>query len=232
MNIVPRRNTPIAAAAAAAAVRRAYVQTFGREPSRTAFPLLMALVWIETGRGKSVQNHNFGNITAGKSWPGDAWRPPWFDFDGGTAITERNTHLHEEMLKGRAPSAFRAYDTPEAGALDFVRTLRTSFPEVLEAAELGEPDGFRVALSRKYSGDYKNPKSTPTLAQLQAEFQPFAADLPGDVPGDLPKGVGFVRILLIVGMISTSGVLLWQALRPPKPAKKPTAQAEPTAQAA
>lgn len=209
MNVVPRRTTPISAADAAEAVKRAWPQVFGAAISRRAFPLIMALVWIETARGQSLQNNNFGNITAGPSWPGDAWRPPWFDLEGGTNVSERNVHLHEEMLKGKAPSAFRAYATREGGALDFVRTLKASFPEVIEAAESSDPDTFRLALSRKYSGDYKNPDSTRTFAQLQQLFDPMATGLPG--------GLGVGKILLIVAMVSTSGVLIWQALRTPAP---------------
>lgn len=168
MQVVPRIRTPISLEETKAILERLFPEE--------QVPLIGALVFIETARGQSMQNHNFGNITASEQFSGQAWRPTWFEVD--EASSERDKRLHEEMLEGRAPRAFRAYDSPQKGADDFARILRSNFPEILEAASFGEPDNFRVALSKKYSKDYENPAATKTLAQFQEEF------------GGRPKGQG------------------------------------------
>lgn len=216
MIIVARRNTPLTPGAAAVAVRSAYFEFFDEEPSRRLLELLLALVWVETGRGKSCQNFNVGNITAGSAFTGEAWRPPWFDLDDGGKKTERDVFLHGEMLAGRAPSAFRAYPTLEAGCADFIRILNRSFPNVLEAAEEGDPDEFREALSEKYSKDYENRRVTETFRQLQAEFRGV---LDGTNIGE-EGGFPFVKVFGVVAIAAAAGGLLWFTLRSEKPEAK------------
>jgi len=198
---------------------RAYRELFGTDPTKRGLVSILSLVWIETARGTALKNHNFGNISAGESFPGDAWRPAWFDFDGGTAITERNIELHERMLRGEAPKAFRSYVSTEAGALDFVRQLRGGFPEVLAAAELGDPDAFREALAVKYSHDYSDRRATATLASFFDEFGRRIVDPPGDelVRPDAPGEGGHLGpVLVALTIVGAAGGLFWLTLNPPK----------------
>jgi hypothetical protein len=182
VNIVERHNTPITEQQARDALRSAYSAVFGHAPDIDEAALLLALVWIETKHGDSVQNFSPGNITAGETYQGDAWRPPWFEL--GESPTPRNRDLHEQMLQGKAPRAFRAFPSLEAGMRDFVQTLRTSFPEVLVAAKGADPDAFREALSQRYSGDYRNTAATATLTSFMREFggSPKASRSPGLPP--------------------------------------------------
>lgn len=180
MNIVPRENTPLSATEARGFLVPAYVDTFGRAPEPQELPLLLALVWIETGRGKSVQNNNPGNLSASEHYDGDAWRPPWFELTD--ASSPRDRELHDQMLKGEAPSAFRAYASAIEGFRDFTDHLKSSFPEVVTAAKTGDAEQLRLALSKKYSKDYQNPKSTVTLAALQKEFGGAPKALPPSAP--------------------------------------------------
>lgn len=168
MNIVPRENTPIDATTARTHLVPAYVEAFGRPPENQELPLLLALVWLETGRGKSMQNNNPGNFAAGDSYHGDAWRPSWFELDENSS--ERDKQLHQAMLEHKAPSAFRAYESLIDGFTDFVHGLKNTFPEVVAAAKTGDAEAFRAALAEKYSPDYKNPRSSVTLMALQKEF--------------------------------------------------------------
>jgi putative peptidoglycan binding protein len=140
----------------------------GRSASKNETGSLLSLIWIETAAGKSVQNHNYGNISASSAFSGSAWRPTWFEIDESSS--ERDKSLHRAMLEGKAPSAFRAYDTPEAGMGDFVKQIQRGFPEVLAASDTADPDAFRVALSQKYSKDYSNPNSTKSFASLFRQF--------------------------------------------------------------
>lgn len=167
MNIVPRINTPLSQSATKAALEEA----LGDESIAATVDivaLLAALIWIETGAGRSCQNFNVGNITASASFPGNAWRPPWFESD--PEASPRNRDLHEKMLRGQAPSAFRAYGELDEGMRDFVHRVKVDFPEVLASAATGDPDAFRIALSRKYSHDYANIEATRTLASVMKDF--------------------------------------------------------------
>lgn len=187
MIVVERQNTPIGHDAASEAFGRAYVREFGTAPSTDERALLLALVWIETAQGRSVQNFSPGNITASERYEGLAWRPPWFELS--PASTERERKLNADMRAGKAPRAFRAYETLDAGFVDFVHVLRRDFPEVLAAAKTGDPDHFRVALSQAYSGDYKNAAATKTLSSFQRDFggtpKAGAGSAAAVVPGSL-----------------------------------------------
>jgi hypothetical protein len=223
VNVVPRITTPISEGEAAGVVVRAYHDLFGRDPTKRALVAMLSLIWIETARGRAVKNHNLGNITSSETRDGDAWRPPWFDFDGGdpAAMTDRNLSLHEQMLQGKAPRAFRAYGSAEIGAADFVRQLRSSFPEVLEAAELGDPDLFRIALSQKYSKDYANPAATKAFAEFFDLFDRKIVRPPGSL--ELPGGreVRLMPIVLAVGIVAAAGAIFWATLRVKPGARAP-----------
>jgi hypothetical protein len=225
MNIVPRRNTPVSARDALRAVGDSYAAELGRRATSTALALILALVWVETARGRSVQNFNLGNITASEAYSGDAWRPPWFE--PASDADQRTIRLHEAMERGEAPRAFRAYSSLDQGARDFVRSLRRDFPDVLASAELGDPDAFRVELSRKYSKDYEDPASTASIAQFQTEF---AALLPPDPAGGVvtsssSSGTAVRIVVALAAAAAAGGALYWFVLREPpvKPARKAAA---------
>lgn len=167
-----RITTPLSKAQALAALEAAWGPGLSREVARG----LLSLAWIETNRG-NLQNYNPGNLTAGPSYAGKIWRPPWY-YEPAEGASQRTVDLHTAMLRGKAPSAFRAYDSAKAGFADWVNSLKRTFPEVVTAATHATPDGFREALSQKYSGDYKNKQSTVTFQKLFIEWQPLVAHLP------------------------------------------------------
>jgi hypothetical protein len=202
MIVVPMTTTRLAADAAKSHVEGAWPVVFGRTPDREELALMMALVWIETARGNSIQNFNFGNITVPESYSGKAWRPPWFEVTPESS--ERNKSLHEAMLAGKAPKAFKAYDTAGEGALDYLAFTKRVFPNVLEAAKSGDADTFRQELAKGYSKDYENPKATATLATFQREFGG------GETPRRSP-GIG--RWLTVAGILVTVGYVAHGTLR-------------------
>jgi hypothetical protein len=185
MNIVPRVNTPLSAEEARGYFVPAYVEAFGHAPEPQELPLLLALIWIESGRGKSVQNNNPGNLSASDHYEGDAWRPPWFELDESSS--PRNRDLHALMLEGKAPSAFRSYDSPAEGFRDHANHLKSTFPEVVSAAKTGDAEKFRAALSQKYSKDYGNPNTTVSLSALQKEFGGLPKALPPSAASPSPS---------------------------------------------
>lgn len=170
MLIVPAVTTPITAEQARVALVAAMPGIDGDTGT-----LLLALIWIETANGH-LQNWNPGNITASDKWPGAAWRPPWFTVDASSPPIM--VHLHELMLRGKAPSAFRAYDSLLEGFLDFARVLRSMFPSVLAAAATGDAAKFVTALHDSgYSKDY-SPAHVPHMVHLQQQLAPQFAGFP------------------------------------------------------
>ena len=163
---VPRTATPLDFHAIPGLLLRAF-EAIGAPLTTTQSVNLACLVGIETGQGTKCMNYNVGNITASPHWTGKAWRPPWFEADEA-ASDARLASLHEAMLRGTAPSAFRAYDSLEAGIADFAHVLTRNFPEVLEAAKETDANRFRLALGQRYSHDYiSNSAVTATIEKLQ-----------------------------------------------------------------
>lgn len=163
MNIVPRVSTPQTLESIASALRAAYAAEFGKVIDKATAELLTAQILVETANGQQVKNNCPGNITASSKWTGDAWRPPWFDPPTETT-TARNRALHEQMKAGKAPSAFRSFDTWEAGMRDHVRTLARQFPTIVAART---PRQLAEAIFNSgYTRDHTPDETTPTLTGL------------------------------------------------------------------
>lgn len=181
MRIVPQASTPLSAEHKRDALVAALPGI-----DRESAALLLALVQVETGG--VPMNNNAGNISASPKWEGDAWRPPWFEPGNPNP---KLAALHERMLKGEAPSAFRSYPTAAAGFADFARVLRLTFPTVLAAAKTGDPAAFVMALHDSgYSRDY-SPAHIPTFVSLREKFAPLVVHLPAGAAG---AGAGVVAL--------------------------------------
>jgi hypothetical protein len=174
---------------------------------------LLALLWVECGRGARVIAHNFGNLAAGGYaknkagewvdvawWTGSYWRPDWY----ASPPEERWQSLHERMLRGEAPSAFRAYPGPTDGVRAFVRLLSDPrFAGVLTAAREDSPEAFVQALHDSgYSKDYKA-AHVPTFRALVAEIR---AKAPGLAPE--PKAVETGSGLLLGAAAAAAGLVV------------------------
>lgn len=184
MRIVPAVVTPISAEHARDALAAAMPGI-----DRESAALLLSLIWVETARGH-LMNWNAGNITASAAWAGDAWRPPWF----APSEDPRLAALHERMLAGTAPSAFRAYNSATEGFADFAHVLQRQFSSVLEAARSGNPAAFVQALHDSgYSRDYTL-AHVPTFAQLRELFAPLVSHFPAGAAG----GVAGVALLAAI----------------------------------
>jgi hypothetical protein len=187
--VVPRLPTPLALASLPGVIEAAFGQ-LGSRLTPIQRVNLAALVAIETNRGRSVQNGNVGNISAGESFSGPVWRPPWFEVT--EASSPRDVALHAAMLAGRAPRAFKAYGSVQEGAKDFARfLLQPAYAPLMRAAASSDVDAFRAELAALYSGDYKNPAATRSLAQLVAEL--------GGAPA---AGAGAAVVVLLLGLLA------------------------------
>lgn len=166
---VPRLATPLTQSETAQIFLPAFQSVFGRDPSFEEGSLLLALLWNENARGRSIIQYNWGNLSSSGHADATFWRPPWY-FEPGT--------LHDRMLAGGAPSAFRAFPSHEAGAhawLDLLNEPRYS--NVIEAAQSGDSEKFAQAVAQKYCADPECKLLGPTYEQLASEAAPYLLNL-------------------------------------------------------
>jgi len=195
MQVVPAVKTPLSAQQARDALTAAFPGL-----DRETAALLLALVWVETGRG-GLMNFNAGNISAGASYPGNVWRPPWFEINAQTAQHPELVALHLRMKKGEAPSAFRAYGSAAEGFGDFVRVLQRQFQSVLAAASTGDPaEMVRALHDSGYSKDY-NARHIGTFADLRSFFAPLVASLPAGSSTAAGAGLG-LALVAVAGLVA------------------------------
>ncbi len=153
---VDARRTPASMGDIRAALARALESSTGQPPRSGTVDVLAAQVSLETARGSSMYNFNFGGIK-GASPQGDT--------------AHYNTR---EVIDGRSVTldqGFRAYGSIDEGARDYVSVLRTRFPQAFSQALSGNIDGFASAL--KQSHYYTAPE------QEYAAGLRSAAGLPG-----------------------------------------------------
>lgn len=123
MALVDRVATPHSDAELVALLGAAHLEAFGSPPSRCRLAHAWAQVCLENGRGKSVWNHNLGNITAGPNWKGDHYRI-------------------DNLPPPDPPSLrFRAHDSPEAGAVDYWKLLAGKYAPALARFDVGDTCG-------------------------------------------------------------------------------------------
>lgn len=175
--VVPATKTPIGREDAARALLAAWP-----ELDREQAALFLALMWIETAQGHSAVQFNPGNLSASETtWHGKAWRPPWYELTGPNP-EPRLVKLHELMLQGKAPKAFRAYDTWEAGFRDWASNLKSSgYAPLREAASSGDVARFVAELGRRYAADYTS-AHVKGLTQFRDSFRPLVIMQPAPKP--------------------------------------------------
>jgi hypothetical protein len=170
----------------AAAVPAAYARRFGQQPDRETAELLLALLFIENDHGRAVIEHNWGNLSVTAGPTVDYWRPPWFDLEKVEAMPDnvsadgfgqgktndkkkRYLELHQRMLDGKAPSAFRAFPDDETGIAAWLGAVK---PSMYDAAATGDPARFANAYwSSGYCPDEACKNSAPSFAALQKEIR-------------------------------------------------------------
>lgn len=137
-------------------------------PHRRQAALLLGQLMLETDNGHAMDNNNPGNITT-PSERAPFFRPAWFTVNEQSSA--RMKELHELMLKGKAPRAFRAYETLTDGLRDYLHQLQKSFPTLLKASGTGDPTKFAEAIkSSRYTPDI-NPRAVArSLATLQEQY--------------------------------------------------------------
>ncbi len=138
-NTEPKR-TRLTPDQASAAIREALSRRNGSAPGDRTVALLTAQWAHETAHGASMYNYNFGGIKG----VGPSGLSVQQKTREGAGATERQIMDH-----------FRAYDSAEDGANDYVRLLTERYPEALSAAERGDASGFVRGLKQRgyFTGD-------------------------------------------------------------------------------
>ncbi len=132
--------TRLDAGQASDALRTAWRAVTGEEPSDKTVRILTAQWAHETAHGASMFNYNFGGIKGvGPS---------------GLSVSQRTREGFGETER-TITDRFRAYQTAEEGATDYVRLLSKRFPEAVQAARDGDPSAFVHALKNRgyFTGD-------------------------------------------------------------------------------
>lgn len=117
------------------ALSRALQSATGAPPRGSTLDVLSAQVSLETGRGSSMYNYNFGGIK-GASPQGDTAHYDTREVIDGKSIT--------------LDQGFRAYGSLDEGARDYVSVLQARFPQAFAQAVSGNIDGFARALKQSH----------------------------------------------------------------------------------
>lgn len=153
---------------------------------------LLAHAAIETRRFRSLIQHNIGNISARDSGDYNFWRPSWYRLDDDSSA--RDVRLHELMEAGKEPSAFRAYQSLEAGVGAYLSLMRGRYATMLRASS---PEEFVL--------EWRNSGYTPRLdvGTTTPTFRAMLSQL-GGADTDTESGV--------VGWLFAAGAL-WALTR-------------------
>ena len=184
---VPRMRTPITMADASRQLVRAFAAR-GVALDRDQAALILAQVALETRQGNSCDNHSPGNITAHEQGQREFFRPAWYIIDATSS--PKLIDLHNQMLQGKAPNAFRSFNSFEQGFDDYAGELAGRFHAIVNAAATG--DALQVAGAIRSSGYTPGINLTQVAASLDSLRRQFLAaglfpDLPKDEAATTPR---------------------------------------------
>lgn len=149
---VPRVDTPIGELEMAQVLRNGYLGVYGQVPSWETTGVAWAQCMLESGRGRRMWNHNFGNITAGSRWTGQYY-----------------------VMKVPPPDPptlkFRSHASFHAGAKDYWTMLKSRYGNAVAAFAEGNPTKAAAELkARGYFTAELKPYAA-AMAKLYKEFQ-------------------------------------------------------------
>jgi hypothetical protein len=169
-NVAPVR-TPVTASQASALIGDALEHVTGEKPKPETVAILTAQWAHETGHGASMYNYNFAGIKgAGPS---------------GLTVAQRTREGHGASERTIVDN-FRAYQTAEEGARDYVALLERRFPAALDAAKQGDPAATVRALNeaRYFTGD--EVAYTRSVTRIAKELVPGSLDFAAEPLPTLP----------------------------------------------
>lgn len=185
--LVARTQTPIGAVDTYNALAGAC--SFGRE----GLLVLLSQIWLETGSGASCFNFNLGGIKSTGGSDGFDWfQSQTQEGSGGSAVT--------------ITALFRAYDSLDAGAADFVHLLQSRFAAAWAAAQTGDTGAYAQAL---HDGGYYTASETDYAAGLATRYAQLDPQIPAGAPN---RGLGVA--LKVGAILAVSAGAAWWLLDP------------------
>lgn len=194
---VEASRTPCEPAELGRALYLASLRLLNAPLTRPAVCLLLAQSALETGRWRSAYSWNLGNVKAAPAWQGsycerycnellteqqarDAHSRASLQPDGTLDVILGGVVGGRRIVNFYPPnpaSRFRAFDSIEEGALDYLSILADRFASAWRYLADGDAPGFAAALhrARYYTAD---PKAYAAgLVSLQREYSHLTIDL-------------------------------------------------------
>lgn len=165
---VPAKRTPITPANLAPIVIQEFKARTGRSLDKRQIATLLAQWAAETGWGRAVWNHNFGNVKAGRDYT-----------EFFTVLPTWEYHVRNGVLKRERWNApFRAFNTPDKGVRDWLGILLGKrHGRSLQFILNGDPEGLGRSLGNVNGGGTGYATATPEKygAALAANYAKIAA---------------------------------------------------------
>lgn len=159
--------TTLSRSGAQVSLQAAFLQRFGRAPTRNELAMLLSQSEHETAGWTRMPNWNWGGVKAFKSWTGDFVQLKTTEGSGADAK--------------RVLQPFRAYATAIDGCLDWLSVLAHGWPGALVAAASGIPSTYTHQL--RYCGvrgAYFTGSTDEYQTRLTANFERWKRELPPD----------------------------------------------------
>lgn len=173
---------PLSPREAQALLSSAWSAVVGAPPSQDTAQLLTAHWALETDAGRAMPGHNFAGIKASPSAQG-----AFFQTIEGRGATQREVRAR-----------FRVYDSPEAGARDYIQLLKTRYPSALEAARVGDIADFARALA---AGGYFTADPAAYSAGLRKRRESIAKSASLDVISRPSAGPATLTETALTGLL-------------------------------
>jgi len=177
--------TPIAVADLNAVLRAEWRRQLGTEPSRASLLCLLAQWSLETGGGAASNNFNLAGIKYGVGCGFDYAQYPTREVIGGKSL----------VLSPPNPACrFRAYESLEQAAGDYLSLLRNRFGYAWPAVEAGDTQDFahRLKLRGYYTADEHD-----YAAGLAARYAQLDKELGPDTQPSLPEPIANLHPLFV-----------------------------------
>jgi len=146
-NQVEAVRTAISADQAKKYLSAAFTAAFKRTPSKYEIAMLLAQSALETRDWKAMWNWNFGNVNTSQKYP-------WFDLRDG----------HK----------YRAFTSPEQGALYFILFLKRRYPTAWALLGTRDPRGFAEALKSGEPYSYYEGDVNKYASYLETQYVRYA----------------------------------------------------------
>lgn len=117
---------------------------------KAATPIFMAQSALETAHWNKMYCYGFGNVRSSRSWQGDFCQISGNEVIGGKVVPFSPPPSDSPRYNDPADiSSFRAFTSGLAGATDYIRFVKTHYPEAYAAATAGDAAGYVHGLKQR-----------------------------------------------------------------------------------